>query len=263
MFEPIAISFFLGTSIGSFINVCAYRMPRRISVVHGRSFCPACFRVVRWFELIPIVSFIVICHGRCTHCEAPISLQYPVVELLSGAWVVFVVLTAGLSSETLLLVVFGFSMLLVALIDWRLYVIPNRVLLWTLLLSFAIKATNSLSSLWPALLAMTASFLLISLIRLSGRYILGREVMGMGDVKLAAAIAFVAGLPGVLISLWLGAIGGLAFAAFRRVTGRGKVQEEERIPFGSFLALSSVLLALLKTVTEGCIGFPGVPWPNL
>ena len=260
MGEVISIGFLFGASIGSFLNVCAYRIPRAISVVSGRSFCPSCGRVLRWFELIPIVSFIMICRGRCTRCRARVSFQYPVVEFLSGAWVVLVVLVGGLSPETLLVILFAHSMLLVALIDWRHYVIPNNVLLWSLGLAVALKAMMGISALWPALLALASSFVVVFLVLLSGKFLFGREAMGMGDVKLAATIGFVLGLPGVLLSLWLGALGGLTFAAVRRVTPGDRAQKEERIPFGSFLALSSVSLALIETVTQGSVRFPGVPW---
>jgi leader peptidase (prepilin peptidase)/N-methyltransferase len=260
--EVITIGFLFGASIGSYLNVCAYRIPRAISVVSGRSFCPSCGRVLRWFELIPIVSFFVICRGRCTRCGGPISLQYPVVEFLSGAWVVLAVLTGGPSRETLLLVLFGLSMLLVALIDWRHYVIPNKVLLWSLGLVVAIKAATCPSAIWPALLALVISFVVVFLILSLGRFLFGREVMGMGDAKLAAVIAFMLGLPGVFLSLWLGAVGGLTLAAVRKVTVGGQGPKEERIPFGSFLALSSVALALLESETQSLTLLPELPWLN-
>jgi leader peptidase (prepilin peptidase)/N-methyltransferase len=174
--------------------------------------------------------------------------------------VVLVVHTGGLSGENLLLVVFGLSMLLVGLIDWQHYVIPNRVLLWTLLLTFSIKATTGLSTLLPALLCMGASFLVAFLIQISGRHVFGRDVMGMGDVKLVAVIAFMLGLPGVLLSLWLGAAGGLTLGAMQRITCRNQTQKDVRIPFGSFLALSSVLFALFGGETEGFVSLRGMPW---
>jgi prepilin signal peptidase PulO-like enzyme (type II secretory pathway) len=258
--EITAISFLFGASLGSFVNVCAYRIPRGVSVVSGRSFCPSCGRVLRWFELIPIASFLVVCRGRCTRCSAPIPFQYPVVEFLSGVCVVLAVFTGGLSAETMLLVLFALSMLLVALIDWQHYRIPNKVLIWSLSLAIAIKATTDLSTLWPALLACSVSFTATFLLLLSGRFAFGREVMGMGDVKLAAVIAFVLGVSGLLLSVWLGAIGGLVFAGVRKVHCGREAENTERIPFGSFLALSSVLLALYETIPGDFIHFSEAPW---
>ena len=260
MSETISICFLFGASLGSFLNVCAFRIPRGVSVVSGRSICPSCGRVLRWFELIPILSYIVICRGRCRRCSAPISLQYPVVELLSATCVVLVVLTIGLSAETLLVILFVLSMLLVALIDWQHYRIPNKVLIWSLSLAIAIKATTDLSTLWPALLASSVSFTAAFLLLLSGRYAFGREVMGMGDVKLAAVIAFVLGVSGLLLSVWLGAVGGLVFAGMQKVHCGREAENTERIPFGTFLALSSVLLALYETIPGDFIHFSGAPW---
>ena len=246
MLEVITIGFFFGASLGSFLNVCAYRIPRGVSVVSERSFCPACGRVLSLFELIPIVSFIIICRGRCTCCRAPISLQYPAVELLSGAWVVLITLTAGLSPEALLLIVFGLSMLLVAIIDWQHYLIPNTVLLWSLFLGIAIKAAMGFSALWPATLALAVSFLVVFLLLLCGRLSFGREVMGMGDVKLAAVIAFMLGLPGLLLSLWLGAVGGLTLAAARKVTVGGQGPKKSGFPLGASLLFPLLPLPCLR-----------------
>jgi leader peptidase (prepilin peptidase) / N-methyltransferase len=262
MFALVAIGFLLGAAVGSFLNVCAYRIPRQMSVVYGRSSCPACLQVLPWYELIPILSFIVICRGRCTRCGDPVSLQYPVVEFLSGAWVVFVVLTGGLSPASLLLVLFGLSMLLVALVDWQHYLIPNKMLLWSLLPAAAIKATMGIAVLWNAFVALAASFLVVFAILLLGRFIFGREVMGMGDVKLAAVIAFMLGLNGLLFSLWLGAVSGLGFAGVRSVTGGSRTQKELWIPFGSFLAFSAVLVALFGSETQGFTFFRELPWLN-
>jgi leader peptidase (prepilin peptidase) / N-methyltransferase len=262
MLEVITIGFLFGASLGSFLNVCAYRIPRGVSVVSGRSFCPACLRVLSWYELIPILSFTLICRGRCTYCRAPIPIQDPLVEFLSGTWLLFVVLTVGLSGESILLTLFGLSLLLVALIDWQHYLIPNMVLLWSLCIGIAMKASMGLSALWPAVLALALSFLVAFLLLLSGRFMFGREVMGMGDVKLAAVIGFMLGFSGLLLSLWLGAVGGLGLAAVRKVFAGDRASKDERIPFGSFLALSSVALALLEAETQSFILLPELPWPS-
>ena len=262
MFALVAIGFLLGASLGSFLNVCAYRIPRHMSVVCGRSSCPACLQVLPWYDLIPILSFIAICRGRCTHCGARISLQYPAVEFLSGAWVVLVVLMGGFSPETLLLILFGLSMLLVALIDWRHYLIPNGVLLWSLAVFLAIKATVSISALWPEFVALVTGFSIVFLVLHFGRFMLSRDVMGMGDVKLAAVIAFVVGVSGLLLSLWLGALGGIILALLQRTRFANSAQNDVRIPFGSFLALSSVAVALLESETQGSLIIRVLPWLN-
>ncbi len=269
MTEILIIGFLLGTSIGSFLNVCAYRIPRGISVARGRSFCPDCKRTLRWFELIPIVSFLV-CRGKCLACHNEISMEYPIIEFICGAIFVLVLSEVGLSFASMFVILFLYAMLLIGLIDWHHYLIPNKVLLCSLGLAIVLKAATSPNALLPGFVAMASSFFIALIIQLLGRVLLKTDALGMGDVKLAAFIGFGLELPAMLFSLWLAAVIGLAYAASLKLMATTSARSvisagfpTNRLPFGSFLALSSGVLILIKTTVDLSVTFPGILWLTL
>lgn len=262
--------FVAGLAVGSFLNVVALRYdPERFllarGVVGGRSRCPYCRRELRWFELIPLVSFFI--QGcRCRTCGARLSFQYPLVELLSGLLFVFVPQRLGsfpyilhstfyiLSSLWLLVFL---TLLLVFLIDLRLGLIPDEANIFLVVLGVLIALASRRefglttgSFVGPSallfgwrenivvnrLVAVAAGAAFFGLLVLLSR---GRA-MGLGDVKLMAALGIVFGWPDVLfiavLGFVFGGVAGLALIALRRKTMRST------IPFGPFIVIGAALI---------------------
>jgi leader peptidase (prepilin peptidase)/N-methyltransferase len=234
----------LGLSLGSFINACAYRIPRGISVVSPRSFCPGCQTTLRWHEIIPVVSFLVE-RARCRNCSSRISLIYPVGEILTGALVLLLFLKHGVSLEFVTSTTFALLMVLVAVIDWRHLIIPNKIVVSGLILGLLLKTLplNTGELVESAVASLVAGAVTLSVLLL-GNWIFRKETMGMGDVKLCFLIGFYLGLQGFLVSLWLAAFSGAIFGTARIIVGKFSV--ENRIPFGSLLAGASILYLLLQ-----------------
>jgi len=247
-------------SLGSFVNSCAYRLPRRIPLIAPRSFCPNCHTQLRWLHLIPVLSFVAL-RGRCRDCRAAISIMYPGMELLVGSVAVILFMRYGLSFTFLATAVFFLLMLLVALVDWNHLMIPNEVIVAGLLAGLLLKALSGYRDIPPALLASLLSLLTLFSVLVLGSYLFKKEVMGMGDVKLAAVIGLFVGFQGFLVSLWIASVvgsiyGGVAYLTKTKRTTQSSncdIAEVQKIPFGSFLSLASFTVFLFQEQIQGVL----------
>jgi prepilin signal peptidase PulO-like enzyme (type II secretory pathway) len=240
--------FLLGLVVGSFLNVVAFRYSPEGALFHpakwgGRSHCLFCSQPLKWYELIPVVSFIIQ-EGRCLVCRKQLSWQYPLVELASGLTFLLPVYFSYLNplpstlypvpytlSAIWVLIFLGF--ILIWAIDARLSVIPDEVNLFLGILGLGLVDVTSAS--WSShLIGALAGALLLGLIVFWSR---GRA-MGLGDVKLAAALGLIFGWPNIFLILALafifGAIVGTYLIVFR------KKGMKDAIPFGPFLILGSL-----------------------
>ena len=228
----------LGLIVGSFANGVIYRLPRLESVVWPGSHCPHCQAPIRWYDNIPLLSFLLL-RGRCRACAKPISWRYPLVEALTGALFVHSVDAFGVSLRAAESMVLGVLLLIVFFIDLDHYIIPNRITYPGTVLGLAFTAAIAG---WRAAgiaavtgVALAALFILINVV--SAR-VLGEEGMGMGDAKLAAMIGAFLGWPigavAILLGVFLGGAVGLCLLALR-LKGR-----REHIPFGPALAAGAV-----------------------
>lgn len=241
----VALPFILGLAAGSFLNVLAlrYREGGRIftaDVISGRSHCPYCQKTLRWYELVPLFSFIIQL-GRCRHCHHKITWQYPVVEILSG--LTFVVLPWIVEPAPLgILIVL--TLMLITLIDLRLLVIPDQLNWFLVLLGLAplfIPAFDPhllIPKIGGALFGLVFFGLIIFLSRGRG--------MGLGDLKMAAALGFLFAWPSILVLVALAFILGGIWAA--GVLLLGKKSMKDAVPFGPFLALAGVLVIFFGSV---------------
>lgn len=228
----------LGLIVGSFANVVIHRLPQQESVVWPNSRCPHCRAWIRWFDNIPLLSFLAL-RGRCRDCARPISWRYPLVEALTGALFVQSVGAFGPSLRAAASMVLGTLLLIVFFIDLDHFIIPNRItypgivigLGFTLVLS-GWRATGLAA---VTALALGGAFILINV--LSTR-LLGEEGMGMGDAKLAAMIGAFLGWPigavAILLGVFVGGVVGLCLLLLR-IRGR-----REHIPFGPALAAGAI-----------------------
>ncbi len=225
--------FALGASLGSFYNVLVYRMPRGMSIVSPPSSCPHCGQRIRWYDNIPIISYLLL-RGRCRHCGGKISIRYPLVESSTGLLAVLCRLRFEDWLLSLIFFVF-FSVLLVAsLIDWDTFILPDSLTLGGLgfgLLTSFVRQDFSLQESLMGAVAGGGSFLLIYLYYTKLRKM---EGLGFGDVKLMAFIGSVAGIWGVMYAVFLGSVLGLLYALPIIIRNRSL---QFAVPYGPFLSM--------------------------
>ena len=223
-----------GAAIGSFLNVVAYRLPRRESLVSPGSRCPSCGAPVKPYDNVPVISWLLL-RGRCRSCGAPISARYPMVEAGTAALFASVVLVKGANRHAWLGLVFVALLVPVALIDLEYRIIPNRLLAPAAVAAVAIQAAVDVDKLPEHLIAAAAAggfFLLAALAYPRG--------MGMGDVKLAAVMGLFLGrsvAPALFAALVSGTLVGAVVIA-RKGAAEGR---KTAVPFGPFLALGGVV----------------------
>jgi leader peptidase (prepilin peptidase) / N-methyltransferase len=227
----------LGLLIGSFLTVVAYRVPRRESIVGGRSHCPACGAQIAAYDNVPVLSWLLLRgHARC--CNAPISPRYPLTELATSILYAATVLVLwDDAAEVVLGLAFVTMLLAITLTDLERRVIPNRILLAGAIVGVAIAAIADTGSLPERAIAAAAAGGLLFAVALA--YPRG---MGLGDVKLAAVMGLYLGrsvAPALLIGFAAGALYGLALIAIRGAGAR-----KQAVPFGPFLALGGVVALL-------------------
>jgi prepilin signal peptidase PulO-like enzyme (type II secretory pathway) len=241
----VIILFLFGIIFGSFLNVVILRYDGEhflfnAKMLGGRSHCMHCRETLRWFELVPIASFLIQ-GGRCRRCKVKLNIQYPIVELLSGLLFVFVPLAVGVSIFAAVLWVAVFEALLVmAVIDIRLGIIPDEINLFLTVagIALAIIAAASLggqeSILWAKLTgAVVAGAFFGALIAITRG-----KGMGMGDLKLVIPLGLIFGWPGIVLVMMLSFIIGAVVGVFAIM--RGKKSMKGTLPFGPFLALGAV-----------------------
>ena len=174
----------LGLLVGSFLNVCIYRLPRRETILWGRSHCPSCGRQIRAWENVPVVSWLWL-RGRCAGCRAPISLQYPLVELATG--LVFAV-TAWLVGPTLLLIprlLFGAAMIVLFMIDLNERILPNVITLPGIVIGLLFSLIGP-PGFRDALIGAVACSLALFGVGEAVSRALDKDALGFGDVKMVA-----------------------------------------------------------------------------
>jgi leader peptidase (prepilin peptidase) / N-methyltransferase len=260
---PIIAAFVIlfGLAMGSFLNVCITRLPLRQSVVAPRSRCPQCGHGISAADNIPVLSWIRL-RGRCRHCSASIPWRYPAVEMAMAALFLLCFLLFGLTLDAAGAAVFCFFMLALCVTDAETLKLPNALTLPALALGIAwrmIYATIDAPQPWRAAAAMgeraaiSAAAAALGLLVIRSIYFTVRRRigLGLGDVKLAAAIAAWLGIRQFLLVFFLavvvGAVVGLVF-----IRPRHKQQEEPaRVPLGCFLCLAAIYTAFLGRITLG------------
>lgn len=229
-----------GLVAGSFLNVCIYRWPRDRSVVSPGSACPACGHKIRWYDNIPVLSFLLL-KGRCRSCRAAISPRYAAVELLNAGMWYFLWQRHGTAAEFIFSALMFSILLAVFFADFETGLIPDEFSLGGLAagLLFAVIVPGRFGeTAWQnALLASGFGALIgggiLYLTGLLGQLLFRKESMGLGDVKLLAMLGAFIGFPGVIFVFLIAPILALPIALFERY-----VRKEETIPFGPYLALA-------------------------
>ena len=225
----------LGLCVGSFCNVLIYRLPGNEEFVRTPSHCMTCGHVLKWYELFPVFSW-VLQGGKCRSCGTKLSLQYPIVELLNGTmWLITAWLYEG-DWLTVALYCGLFSLLLViTVIDWRTFTIPNGLNLAILILGI-VRLTTDFSNWSLYLIGMVS----VSLVFLLLHILTGGNGLGMGDVKLVGAAGLLIGWPKMLLAVLLGSVSGAIIHSLRMRRGA-----DRKLAFGPYLAAGIWLSALV------------------
>lgn len=255
--------FWFGACMGSFLNVCIYRIPREESVVKPRSHCPHCNTEIAWYDNIPLVSFFVL-RAKCRTCGGAISARYVIVEALVAVlfvmvWLKFATLgdyhPLGLSPvysmpmiAAFWLAVFGLA--LGTFVDLEHMIIPDRVSLGGIVLGIFFSAlVPEMQGEHDGYGGFLASFLgaavgvgILWFIAVLGKLIFRKDAMGMGDVKLMGAIGAFLGWPAVLFTLMASSFLGAAVGITLVLTGKKEMQS--RIPYGPYIALAALIWML-------------------
>jgi leader peptidase (prepilin peptidase) / N-methyltransferase len=227
----------MGLLIGSFLNVCILRIPAGLSIVRPASRCPRCGHLLAWFENIPVLSFIVL-GRRCRQCGAPISWQYPLIELVTCAIFVAATLQFGLSWLLASRLVLACSMIVLFMIDLRHRILPNAITLPGIVVGFAFSLVADPG--WVAsLIGLAVGGGILLLIAEAYYRIRHEDGLGMGDVKMLAMIGAFLGWKGMLLTLVLSSLVGSLVGVGLIVTRRGDMKYA--LPFGTFLAAAAVV----------------------
>ena len=233
--------FILGLIVGSFSNVCIYRIPRNESIIYPASHCPKCRSKIKPVDNIPLLSFILL-KGRCRNCKSKISIQYPIVELLTGLIYLIIYLTYGLSIQSLIYIILSSALIIIAFIDLNEQIIPDVISLPGIVIGFILSFFVPYISFINSSLGVVVGGGIILVIGLAGSVIFKKEAMGGGDVKLAAMIGAFLGWRYIIISLFLGFFLG-ALAGIVLILSKIK-NREDVVPFGPFIVLGSFITLL-------------------
>jgi leader peptidase (prepilin peptidase)/N-methyltransferase len=248
--------FIFGLIIGSFLNVCIYRLPLKKSIVTSPSACPGCGCRLKPPDLIPVFSYLFL-GGKCRYCKAKISAQYPVVELLNGMLYALLYIRFGLEWVLPAYMALFSLLIVITMIDFKHMEIPNGLVIAGLAVGAAQLAASIFTPYFDAwhsyVIGFFAGGLPLLLIALFCAYVLKKDAMGGGDIKLMAFAGLIIGwklvIPAYLIGIVAGALAGVALMALR------KKRRTDAMPFGPFLSLGVVLSVFFgQALTDWYLG---------
>jgi leader peptidase (prepilin peptidase)/N-methyltransferase len=261
-----SIAFLAGLLVGSFLNVCVYRLPRDLSVVRPRSFCPNCEKMIAWYDNIPIASYVLL-GGRCRHCRARIPLRYPLVELATAAAFAVCFAAPGTTLAAAKYAIFSAILIALTASDFEERILPDEFTLGGTAAGLALAPWVPMELGWAHILlppwlgprwlsfgeaALAAGFSsgMIWLVAWLYEKLRHREGLGFGDVKMIAMIGAFLGLKGALLALiaasLLGSVAGLGYIFLTR-----KDASTYELPFGSFLGIAALAVAMFGEVAAG------------
>ncbi|MCP4293040.1 MAG: prepilin peptidase [bacterium] len=227
----------LGACFGSFSNVLVYRLPRNLSVVGPRSFCPSCKKTVAWYDNIPLLSWFLL-RGKCRYCSTAISPLYLILEAAGALLTLVALWRLGNNVEGAAAAFYLLLLLNIAIIDWQHMIIPHTLTITGMLTGLAFSIFTPLGIINSALGMLLGAGIILAV---SYGYKLMRGVVGMGggDVMLMGMVGAYQGIWAVPAVLFGGAIMGTLYAL---TAGRGQVAGQNKLPFGTFLAAAAVVV---------------------
>jgi leader peptidase (prepilin peptidase)/N-methyltransferase len=237
--------FLLGSVVGSFLNVCIYRLPREKSIVHPPSACPGCGKPIKFYDNIPLISYILL-KGRCRECGTKISIRYPIVEFLTGLLFLLLYRQFELTFESLVFILFVSLLIAISFIDLEFRIIPDILSIGGVILGFLLSIARPFFhrveprfGILDSLIGIAIGGGILFAIAWIYQLITKREGMGGGDIKLLGMIGAFCGIKGVIFSLisasFIGSIVGIPL-----MLAKGR-DTKYAIPFGPFLSLGAVI----------------------
>lgn len=244
---PTIMAAVLGATVGSFLNVCILRLPQHQSIVSPPSRCPRCGRRLRWFENIPVVSWLAL-RAKCARCGLPISVMYPVVELTTALAFAAGYLIYGPTPLLAVRLLFVSAMIVLAITDLRDRLLPNAITYPGIIVGLLCSLVLPPGFVSALIGALAGGIGLFALGEIMSR-LLGKEALGMGDVKMIAMIGAFLGWDLMLLTLVIASFAGSVIGIALVLVTRNR---DYQIPLGTFLAIGAVIAA--------SIGRPLVDW---
>lgn len=227
--------FLFGLIIGSFLNVCIYRIPEGISIITPRSFCPKCKHTLSWEDNIPLLSYILL-KGKCRYCNEKISFQYPLVELITGITFLLFYLKFGFSFDFFIFIAITSLLLIAMFIDLRFMILPDVVMIPSIVISIIYAFIHGFPYNLITALIFASMFYILRVIFKGG--------LGLGDVELIIIISLLLGfyrtLSVIVVSSFIGTLYGIYLIK------KGRAEMKSKIPFGPFLITSFLLVAIFN-----------------
>ena len=236
-------AFVLGGIWGSFCNVCIYRLPDNDSVITGRSFCRSCKNKIKWYDNIPLLSFIFL-RGKCRSCNNKISSQYFLVELISAISFLSIYFIYGLSVTTLLLIILSIFFIIIFFIDLKHYIIPNELTFPLMLIGFVKSFDPNLNqTIFPnyinSLLGGFFGYAVIWLIIFFYKKVRNKEGMGLGDAKLMAVVGFWFGWASIPFTIFISSAVALVLVIPSLIKKTRNMSAQ--IPFGPYIIIGCII----------------------
>ena len=236
-------AFILGGIWGSFCNVCIYRLPDNDSVITERSFCRSCKNKIKWYDNIPLLSFIFL-RGKCRSCNNKISSQYFLVELISAISFLSIYFIYGLSVTTLLLIILSIFFIIIFFIDLKHYIIPNELTFPLMLIGFVKSFDPNLNqTIFPnyinSLLGGFFGYAVIWLIIFFYKKVRNKEGMGLGDAKLMAVVGFWFGWASIPFTIFISSAVALVLVIPSLIKKTRNMSAQ--IPFGPYIIIGCII----------------------
>lgn len=244
------IVFILGLIFGSFANVCIYRLPKGKSIISPGSFCPHCNKSIKWYDNIPVISYILL-KGKCRYCKKMISPRYLTVELLTGILFFLIYKKFGISSSTPIYIFLTLCLIIISFIDIDTFLISDIIVIpgifIGIILSFLFPQIHDMDKISGVLYSLKGTLLgggILIFLGFIGKLFFKKDAMGGGDVKLLSMIGAFLGWKSVFLTLFFGSLFGTLISLTLILLGKRKF--DDYVPFGPYLALGALISIFFK-----------------
>ncbi|MDI6840568.1 MAG: prepilin peptidase [bacterium] len=240
--------FILGACFGSFFSVCIHRIPKGLSIISPRSYCPMCKHVIKWYDNIPIISYCIL-KGKCRYCGKKISMLYIGVELITAGVFLIALIKFGISIKFLIYLILFSLLIIISFIDMRTEIVPDIITMPAIIIGImasiftvsvisSLKPLGNIGKIYSSIIGGTVGASVIAIFAIIGRLIFKQEAMGGGDIKLLAMIGTFIGWLNVLWTIFIGSFIGLIF---------GIIMRRRKIPFAPALSIATFIIVVIGT----------------